>query len=412
MAAADSKSDMLVGLNGALIGLSTVIMVMRLYVRGFMTKALGLDDGVASFAYLLCIALSSMEIVAAKAGSGTHLSELSHDQIHSFFATLPTVQLLFFASAGVVRLSVFAFLPRLSKDKTYLRTIYAFSGLTVGLTLPCIIILTTECKHIPDLWDFDAPGRDCLDKTKEAYMMWAHSIIGIVIDIALLVLPIWVIHKNLRFSTKTLQVILVFCVGIFSVTTGIIRFGFIVSSNFNTDTSFKMAKVAPWSDLECHVGLWCGSFPALQPLLRLISYKLGLRSSLSSTTPRKTPGGGYYGQSGNGTSAGQSRLATKHGQTHMFSASASRAHAAGYMRHGSQTDSKDEFEDDVSRKAIVTSSSGSVELQDLERGGGNNHLQEPGGKMGSIGVRTDVRIQVSDASEIDGQQGAKSWVAL
>ncbi|KAL6408587.1 hypothetical protein AUP68_07529 [Ilyonectria robusta] len=44
-----------------------------------------------------------------------------------------------------------------------------------------------------------------------------------------------------------------------------------------------MIRISSWGTLEGHVGLWCGCFPALQPLLRLISYKLGFRSRLENS---------------------------------------------------------------------------------------------------------------------------------
>lgn len=51
-----------------------------------------------------------------------------------------------------------------------------------------------------------------------------------------------------------------------------------------------MARVTPWTVLEIHLGLWCGSFPALQPMLRLVSFKLNLRSRLESTNQSHTYG--------------------------------------------------------------------------------------------------------------------------
>jgi hypothetical protein len=82
-------------------------------------------------------------------------------------------------------------------------------------------------------------------------MMVSHAVIGIITDVALMVLPIWMIWKKMIFTKKVIQVVLIFGVGIFVILTGIIRLWYIKTLIFAID---------PYVDPFCQVPQIIGLF--------------------------------------------------------------------------------------------------------------------------------------------------------
>jgi hypothetical protein len=67
-------------------------------------------------------------------------------------------------------------------------------------------------------------------------MMRAHAILGIIVDISLMGLPIWVIYTKMIYSRRMLQVVILFSVGIFVIITGLIRFYYMRTMDFAVDS--------------------------------------------------------------------------------------------------------------------------------------------------------------------------------
>jgi len=148
-----------------------------------------------------------------------------------------------------------------------------------------------------------------MDPGRVNSVLTAHSILGIIIDVALIALPVWVVYTTMLSSRKSVQVALVFSVGVFVVITGIVRFVYICvesqqelyaqSFQFSPPLSslltrrsntYSMTTIGIWTDLEAHVGLWCGCFPAMQPILRrLLAPARGVAGVRTRST---TPNGG------------------------------------------------------------------------------------------------------------------------
>ncbi|KAH6681516.1 hypothetical protein B0J14DRAFT_576537 [Halenospora varia] len=383
------KGNAVRNLNSTLIGVTTVVIFLRLYTRGFMSKSLGLDDALAFVAYVLVTCQSAFDIQSVGFGSGAHIRYVPPQLIPHFFSNLVTNTLLYFIGTGLMRLSICAFLPRLAKDLSspfFLRSVYAVAALAICQTIICFFYRLTECPHIPDIWKVPSPDLNCKTSNQEQANMKAHAGITIIIDFALFALPIWVINAKMMKSSKKYQVMLVFSVGLFVVATGIVRMVYVCTLDFLADPTFEMSTIGFWTDLEGHAGLWVASFPSLQPMLRLVSYKLGLRSVLSS-----------YNRSKNGKSKNKSGNNNLGGSSSDWGKSATGK--KGYIRNGSGVDA-----DDNSTRNIVGSDKSGTELDNLSTdsdGHGRIHKQ----------VEYDVRVEEMETGKQRGSNVQnKSWV--
>lgn len=119
-----------------------------------------------------------------------------------------------------------------------------------------------------------------------------------------------------------------------------------------------MATIGVWTDLESHVGFWCGCFPSLQPIIRIVAFKLGLRSALSSY-PTKGPKSASKG---------------------VTSAAGGMRSKSGYLRNGSGIDVDGDNSDGNNSQVGIVPSPQEYEL----------------GKYGEIRKETTVTIQVKE----------------
>ncbi|KAK9418293.1 hypothetical protein SUNI508_08254 [Seiridium unicorne] len=364
-------------LNICLIVFSTVFVATRLYVRAFMTKGLGLDDAATVVAYLLLVVFSGLEIRTVGLGSGAHMYEIPGAFVPPFFAALTTQHLMYFWCVGLMRLAIVAFLLRLARDRIFKILTYATGGVIIVQTIVCFLFRLLECHKLSDLWLPPGSG-DCISKDSEAIMMWTHAGVGIAIDVALFCLPIWVVRSKMMNATKAVRVVLIFCVGIFATATGIIRLTIMARTDFSVDTTYKMATVAFWTDLEGHVGLWCACFPALQPLVRQVSFMCGFRSKLDSSNKH----GGKYGGAGVSGYGGRSG-------SHGAASGSSGFHSRPRNKYPHDSSGfggiSDSLSDSNSQRGIVSEAhaGSSLEMDDL------NDLKQNG-----IRRKTEVEIQV------------------
>ncbi|KAH6968649.1 hypothetical protein DER45DRAFT_547069 [Fusarium avenaceum] len=255
-------------LNVALIVITSALMIVRLYVRGIMTRSLGWDDLLAVFAWGFVVCFSYLEIILVASGVGSHMEDVPKETLSRMFSLFPIDKLVFLLSGGVVRLSILAFLARIKKDRIFTICIYGASTATIIVALATFFFALFSCTPVSDVFDASKPDRQCVSNFSIGRVRWAHAILASSLNIAILGLSVWVSRTINMTQGKTVKLTLVFAVGVFAVVATITRLIFLLTNgSYTTDLTYKMVRIAPWFPLEVHAGLWCVCLATFHPLL-------------------------------------------------------------------------------------------------------------------------------------------------
>ncbi|KAF4417648.1 hypothetical protein FACUT_12103 [Fusarium acutatum] len=138
-------------LNVALMVITNILMILRLYFRGIRAKNLGWDDGLAVVAWGLVMAFSCIEIVLLTKGVGYHIQDVPKETLLQLLSLFPVDKLVFIVAGGVIlSLCIWA---SASTNKTRVQVIKMTLMLLLGLfaivsTITRLILLLTTNMNV------------------------------------------------------------------------------------------------------------------------------------------------------------------------------------------------------------------------------------------------------------------------
>ncbi|RYP27379.1 hypothetical protein DL768_011247 [Monosporascus sp. mg162] len=162
--ASQNKGTSVVASTTAVVAISTVTVLARLYVSSRMRGKLHLDDYLISFAAVCAWLTIACTIVSVHSGTGQHLATLTKQQISgavlwTMVGFVPGV-----LSFAVPKLAVVALLVRLlNPSKTHRNFLWFLSGSCILVLMGCIAILFGQCIPSRSQWDFSIIEKTCID---------------------------------------------------------------------------------------------------------------------------------------------------------------------------------------------------------------------------------------------------------
>ncbi|KAL2857733.1 hypothetical protein BJY01DRAFT_201994 [Aspergillus pseudoustus] len=298
----DTKVFPLTNLVGIVVAILAV--ALRVMYRA-MDRRLGLDDIMIIIALLFAAAVSGIGLKLRDYGLGKDMWTIPSDDIRQTLKLFFIEEELYCICVALVKISMLLLYLRLFPNGRIRSAVFVALGLTAAWEVVSFFVLLFSCWPISyywNQWDGEHKGR-CISHNN---FLLAHSTINIVLDVAVVCIPMPTLMRLQMPLEKRLGVCVMFAVGIVVTVISIFRLVETVGFNSTTNPTKDFVPVGIWSLLELDVAIMCACLPAIRALVihvynTYIKEPIASRISSSRNKLSNAYGSGGGSQTGTGS---------------------------------------------------------------------------------------------------------------
>ncbi|GAQ47077.1 integral membrane protein [Aspergillus niger] len=285
--ASDNKGQMILSVLWALTGLTSVLVIARMYIRTSLLHNLGPDDWLITASLVMGVVYCAITTINVDMGYGKHAWLLSERTVeHATF--LNCLSFLFgIISFAIPKLAVTAMLNRiLNPSMTQRICLWTLTGFAAVVSGICIIVLFTMCDPPEALWKTHlvTEGKATC---KDVWILIDYAIftgaLSAFVDLMLAVYPSTVLMKLHMSLRKRLALCAALGLGSVASAMAIVKCTQLKGLADKTDYTYGTAELVMWTNIESNVVIIASCIPTLQPVLELI---LGKRTTSSYNNSR------------------------------------------------------------------------------------------------------------------------------
>ncbi|CAD0097853.1 unnamed protein product, partial [Aureobasidium mustum] len=264
----------MVGVSIAFLIPVWVSIFLRIYVRVFMAKAFGWDDGIMIFAAMSFTSFAALLIVIA---------EYSYNQtVVEAYTTLDFIG-IWNALTTALEISIAIFFLRIVVAKWQRRLIVIPTAIFTAYSIAYIFITTFRCGQPKDILLNTARGK-CLPISIVSPLLYVSGISNALMDVMFACLPTTILwHSQMPKKTKISCCILLSMGGL-SCVASIIRVGLLSGVSDQAHYFSNAINTALVSIVESGLAITAASLGTLRPLFQAVAEKTSLPSWQSSNS--------------------------------------------------------------------------------------------------------------------------------
>ncbi|OTB06303.1 hypothetical protein M426DRAFT_319043 [Hypoxylon sp. CI-4A] len=272
--------------------LAVVFVATRLFARYLHGNTLLLADYLIIFALGLYIPFCVALALCTNSGLGKH----------AIFVTDARLLQIYFISSEVIysvvivtiKWSILAFYRRIFPQPWFRWALYGVAAFMGAWMFTTVFAIIFQCIPIEFNWDTTIDGAHCINIGQ---MALATSILNVLTDVAILILPLPLVWKLNVSRQRRWGLIFLFALGGGACVVGITRAGYIGKLNATVDPTWDNVPAAYLSAVEVLAGFLVSCIPSYPVLFRR-GTGTNAASKQSGPSGGKTPGGsGRSGES-------------------------------------------------------------------------------------------------------------------
>ncbi|KAL4802354.1 hypothetical protein BDV18DRAFT_147357 [Aspergillus unguis] len=250
-------------ISATLLGLSSLVMAMRIYTRVVLIRQTDREDVTILFSLAFSAAYVGCVVAQYHFGLGKHSFDITKEehkkQIKTFWISLPMYEFSF----GLAKISILLRFLRLFPSRRFCIICYIVLGIVVAETIWAICAALFNCQPVARFWDPDITG-SCMSRKA---VWFFNAAINIATDLTLLILPMSQLSRLNLPRKQKIALIAVFALGGLVVVISILRLRCFYSRASPSDASYDNVCAAYWSAAETNISIICASLPYLRPLI-------------------------------------------------------------------------------------------------------------------------------------------------
>ncbi|EFQ34396.1 uncharacterized protein GLRG_09540 [Colletotrichum graminicola M1.001] len=248
---------------------------IRLYTAKVVIRRAQLDDCLIFIALVFATTYSVIQVYETRNGAGHHIWEVSRAAVIAFHKLSMVDLAAYSLSVLFTKASILVFYLRFPLTQPIRMVVYAVMVATVAYSCAGALSWAYLCTPMERIWDESVPGT-CVNESMWWLML---SVCNVATDIAILLLPIWILAPLSLRLVKKIEMTIFLMAGGFVLGPSIVRMVMIPLGFGNTDFTWTASISIIWCVVEANVGIICTCLPFLKPFIKHVAPNIARRFS-------------------------------------------------------------------------------------------------------------------------------------